>query len=79
MSSCVLNILGSFTSSLGLYKSLKEKRRKAKWSRRNDVVGREEQRLTASLRQGHDDITLEYQQSIYAVGDQFAIGDGTFS
>lgn len=78
VSSCVLNILGSFSSSLNLYKKLREQRRKKKRSKRNGVAEGEELRLSMSLRQGHDDITQEYQQSVYAVGDQFAIGDGTF-
>lgn len=76
VASCVLNILGSFQSSQGLYQRLREKRRKQKWSKRNDTAGREELRLSSSLRQGHDDIMLEYQQSLGAMGDHFAIGDG---
>ena len=77
VSSCVLNILGSFTSSLGLYKKIREKRRRKKYTRRRDVAAEEQElRLSNSLRQGHEDITREYQNSVYAVGDQFAVGDG---
>ena len=76
VSSCVLNILGSFSSSLGLYKKLREKRRRKRRSKKGDSCEEEELRLSKSLRQGPEDISQEYQRSIYAVGDQFAIGDG---
>lgn len=76
VSSCVLNILGSFSSSLGLYKKLRDKRRKKKRARKNEPSDGEELRLSRSLRQGPEDISQEYQQSVYVVGDQFAIGDG---
>ncbi len=79
VSSCVLNILGSFSSSLGLYKKVKEQRRKLRKSRKHEKVeGEEELRLSRSLRQGPEDISLEYQKSLWAVGDQFAIGDGEY-
>ena len=86
VSSCVLNILGSFASSQGLYKNLKEKRRKKQQQqqqryptkRKNDIAEEKEEelRLSRSLRQGSEDIGREYQKSVYAAGDHFAIGDG---
>ena len=79
VSSCVLNILGSFSSSLALHKKLRERRLKKRWVTKNAVVGEEELRLSRSLRQGPEDISQEYQKSVYAVGDHFAIGDGMFS
>lgn len=76
VSSCVLNILGSFASSLALFKKVKDKRRKKRRSRKDDRADDEELRLSRSLRQGPEDIGREYQHNVYAAGDQFAIGDG---
>ena len=73
----MLNILGSFSSSLGLYKKLRERRLKKKSKRKNESIELEEQRLSRSLVQGPEDISREYQRSVYEAGDQFAIGDGT--
>lgn len=80
VSSCVLNILGSFSSSLGLYKKLSEKRRKLKRRKKHDKAEEEqEQRLARSLRQGSEDISQEYHKDVHTVGDPFAIGDGKYT
>ena len=79
VSSCVLNILGSFTNSLGLFKKLREKRlQKRRW-RKNEQAEDEELRLSRSLRQGPADIQREYHRSVLTAGDQFEIGDGMFA
>lgn len=80
VSSCVLNILGSFSSSLGLYKRLKEKRTRLRRAKKSDKAeSEEEQRLTRSLRQGPEHISQEYHNNFCSAGDSFAIGDGMSS
>lgn len=86
VSSCVLSIVGSFSSGLDVFKKLsdKRKRRRGHHRRRNgskkcdERAEEEELRLSKSLRQGPEDIGREYARSVYAVGDGFAIGDGRF-
>lgn len=88
VSSCVLSIVASFSSGLDVFKKLREKRKRKRSSSRSGhgkrkgrqcdakAVEEEEARLSRSLRQGPEDIGREYAQSVYAVGDGFAIGDG---
>jgi hypothetical protein len=79
VSSCVLSIVGSFSSGLDVFKKLRDKRKRKHNSRRKkcDALAEEEElRLSKSLRQGPEDIGREYAKSVYAVGDGFAIGDG---
>lgn len=79
VSSCVLSIVGSFSSGLDVFKKLREKReRKHSYRRRrcDERAEEEELKLSRSLRQGPEDIGREYAKSVYAVGDGFAIGDG---
>ena len=79
VSSCVLSIVGSFSSGLDVLKKLREKRKRRHSSRRRKCDARaeeEEMKLSRSLRQGPEDIGREYANSLYAVGDGFAIGDG---
>ena len=68
--------MGSFSNGLDVFKKLRERKQRRKWSRKNENADPEEVRLTRSLRQGQEDIGREYQNSVYAAGDQFAIGDG---
>lgn len=77
VSSCVLEILSSFSNGLDVFRKLRERRnRKKRSARKEDVVDEREMRLTRSLRQGPEDISREYQRSMYGAGDQFAVGDG---
>lgn len=76
VSSCVLSIVASFSSSLDVFKQLRDKRRRSKRPRSNKTIDDEELRLAKSLRQGPEDIGREYQKSIQIAGDYFAIGDG---
>ena len=77
VSSCVLSIVGSFANSLDVFKRLRDKRGRKRHAKGNQqVTDKEELHLTKSLRQGPEDIGREYQRSIHAAGDQFAVGDG---
>lgn len=76
VSSCVLSIVASFSSGLDVFKKLREKRRRRRRSRLAEKDDIEEFRLARSLRQGPEDIGREYQRSIQAAGDHFAVGDG---
>jgi hypothetical protein len=77
VASCVLSIVGSFSNGLDVFKKLREKRQRRKKPKKSDVVDGEEMRLSRSLRRGQEDIGREYQNNVFAVGDHFAIGDGT--
>lgn len=76
VASLVLDILGSFSNSLGLSKKLRKKIGKKKRAKQSDPAEEGELRLAKSLRRGHDDITLEYRKSKNAVGQRFDVGDG---
>ena len=77
VSSCVLNILSSFSNSLDLVTKLRENRCKRRMiKRRNRDVELEEERLSKSLKRGPDEIGREYQKNVFAAGPQFDIGDG---
>jgi hypothetical protein len=76
VASCVLSIVGSFSNGLDVFKKLKEKRARRRKSKKTDPVDGEEVRLSRSLRRGQEDIGREYQNNVFTVGDQFAVGDG---
>ena len=78
VSSCVLSILGSFSSGLDVFKKLREKRGRRRRARKNETIEDDEQRLSRSLRQGPEDIGREYQRNLYAAGHDFEIGDGEY-
>ncbi|KAK5129764.1 hypothetical protein LTR08_002830 [Meristemomyces frigidus] len=78
VSGCVLSIVTSFSSGLDVFKQLREKRTRRKHSRMTQQQPDDEElHLTKSLRQGPEDIGREYQRSIHAAGDYFAVGDAT--
>jgi len=76
VSSCVLSIVASYSSGLDVFKQLRERRRRKRRSKSSPKLDDEELRLARSLRQGPEDIGREYQKSVQAVGDYFAVGDG---
>lgn len=82
VSSCVLNILGSFSNSLSLYKKLRQQKlnsNKKRWCTRRKAPAAavdENVRLLKSLRSGTEHISYEYQRSVSTFGDAFAVGDG---
>ena len=77
VSSCVLSIVGSFSSGLDVFKKLRDKRKRKKKSSKRDLrMEQEETRLSRSLRQGPEDIGREYARSVCRVGEGFAVGDG---
>ena len=62
-----------------MFKKLRVKRRRKKRSTTSHKVDDEELRLVRSFRQGPEDIGREYQNSVQAAGDRFAVGDGRFA
>ncbi|KAK5126258.1 hypothetical protein LTR85_010493 [Meristemomyces frigidus] len=75
VSSCVLSIVASFSSGLDVFKKLRERRRRKRRSKSGEKGDEDELCLTKSLRQGPEDIGREYQRSVQAAGDYFAVGD----
>ena len=77
VSSCVISIVGAFADSLDVIKRMREKRGRRKHAKaRQQTTDEEEHHLTRSLCQGPEDIDREYQRNLYAMGEQFAVGDG---
>ncbi|KAF2278517.1 uncharacterized protein EI97DRAFT_465798 [Westerdykella ornata] len=77
VSSCVTNLIHAFTNGLDIFKRLRERPRKRKARKQDQVeeISNDEMQLSNSLRKGPQDIGSCYSSHYGKAGDRFAKGD----
>ncbi|KAF1835400.1 hypothetical protein BDW02DRAFT_292626 [Decorospora gaudefroyi] len=79
VASCVSGIIEAFTNGLNIFKRLRERRRKRKARKENQVAdpaSSPEQQLSRSLRRGPEELAVRYSECYHGgMGPRFAKGD----
>lgn len=79
VSNCVSNLIHAFSNGLNVFKRLRERRRKRKGRKENqvaDAAANEEQQLSKSLKRGPQELAEKYDACYSQTGKSFAKGDG---
>lgn len=83
VSHCVSNLIQAFTNGLNIFKRLRERRRKRKARKENQVIDATtsaELQLSKSLRKGPDELAEKYAECYHSgMGPRFAKGDCEFT
>jgi hypothetical protein len=79
VSNCVSNLIHAFSNGLNIFKKLRERRRKRKGRKENqvaDAAASEEKQLSKSLKRGPQELAETYDACYSQTGKSFAEGDG---
>jgi hypothetical protein len=79
VSNCVSNLIHAFSNGLNIFKKLRERRRKRKGRKENqvaDAAANEEKQLSKSLKRGPQELAETYDACYSQTGKSFAKGDG---